>query len=136
MDVLNTISPGRNNSSNGLLTPALDDHSLQAEAKEAGMFGLIAALSFLLNSLFCVIMMKKPAMLKRPHNILLFSLAITDLLTGLYGFIKANLTGPKFKTICKLFNVNSAYKIKASQRKQLSRVQSDHITRKHQNCHL
>ena len=85
-----TFSPRRNNSSNGLSTPALDDHSFQAEAREAGMFGLIAALSFLLNSLFCVIMLKKPAMLKRPHNILLFSLAITDLLTGLYSFIKTN----------------------------------------------
>ena len=83
MDAQGALSSRRNNSSNGLSTPALDDHSLQAETREAGMFGVIAALSFLLNSLFCVIMMKKPAMLKRPHNILLFSLAITDLLTGL-----------------------------------------------------
>ena len=83
MNAQSTFLPLRNNSSNGLSTPALDDHSLQAEARKAGMFGFIAALSFLLNSLFCVIMMKKPAMLKRPHNILLFSLAITDLLTGL-----------------------------------------------------
>ena len=90
MDEQSTFSPRRNNSSNGLSTPALDDHSLQAEAREAGMFGLIAVVSFLLNSMFCVIMLKKPAMLKRPHNILLFSLAITDLLTGLYSFIKTN----------------------------------------------
>ena len=83
MDAQSTFSPLRNNSSNGVSTPASDDHSLQAEAREAGIFGLTAVLSFLLNSLFCVIMMKKPAMLKRPHNILLFSLAITDLLTGL-----------------------------------------------------
>ena len=46
------------------------------------MYGVIAALSFLLNLLFSVIMIRKPTMLKRPHNILLFSLAITDLLTG------------------------------------------------------
>ena len=83
MDAQSTLSSRRNNSSNGLPTPALDDHSLEAGTREAGMFGVIAALSFLLNSLFCVIMMKKPAMLKRPHNILPFSLAITDLLTGL-----------------------------------------------------
>lgn len=50
---------------------------------EKVIYGVIAALSFLLNFLFCVIMVRKPAMLKRPHNILLFSLAITDLLTGL-----------------------------------------------------
>jgi len=79
-----TSSPLWNNSSNGVSTPALDYHSLQADSSKALMLGLIAALSFLLNSLFCVIMMRKPAMLKRPHNILLFSLAITDLLTGLY----------------------------------------------------
>ena len=95
-DAQSTFSPLRNNSSNGLSTPALDDHSLQAKAREAGMFGVIAALSFLLNSLFCVIMMKKPAMLKRPHNILLFSLAITDLLTGLRLYKKTNLAGPNF----------------------------------------
>ena len=82
MNAQSTFSPLRNNSSNGMSTPALDDHGPQAEARDAGMFGLIAALSFLLNSLFCVIMMKKPAILKRPYNILLFSLEITDLLTA------------------------------------------------------
>ena len=45
MDAPNTFSPRRNNSSNGLSTPALDDHSLQAEGSVAGMLGLIAALS-------------------------------------------------------------------------------------------
>ena len=62
--------------------PLKNEGDSQARAREI-MFGIIAALSFLLNFLFCVIMMRKPAMLKRPHNILLFSLAITDLLTGL-----------------------------------------------------
>ena len=83
MDAQSTFSPPRDNSSNGVSTSVLDDHSLQAKAIKAWVLGTIAALSFLLNSLFCVIMMRKPAMLKRPHNILLFSLAITDLLTGL-----------------------------------------------------
>lgn len=108
MDTQGTFAPLRNNSSNGLSTPALEDDSLQVEAREAGMFGLIAALSFLLNSLFCLIMMKKPAMLKRPHNILLFSLAITDLLTGLYSFIETDLTVPNFK----LKQVRSRHQIK------------------------
>ena len=94
MDSQSTFSPLRNNSSHGLSTPALDDHS--RETRESGMFGVIATLSFLLNSLFCVIMMKKPAMLKRPHNILLFSLAITDLLTGLRLYKKTNLADPNF----------------------------------------
>ena len=83
MNAQRTFLPLRNISSDRMSTPALDDHSLQTEAIMAGMFGFIAALSFLLNSLFCVNMVRKPAMLKRPHNILLFSLAITDLLTGL-----------------------------------------------------
>ena len=75
----NTSSVMRN-----ISTPNPLDHEggSQARAREI-MFGVIAALSFLLNFLFCVIMTRKPAMLKRPHNILLLSLAITDLLTGL-----------------------------------------------------
>lgn len=64
------------------LNPLNNEENIQTKARET-MFGVIAALSFLLNFLFCVTMMRKPAMFKRPHNILLFSLAITDLLTGL-----------------------------------------------------
>ena len=67
-----------NNSNEGLSTSTADAY---ARAREV-IYGVIAALSFLLNFLFAVIMIRKPAMLKRPHNILLFSLAITDLLTG------------------------------------------------------
>ncbi len=82
METLSTSSRLQNDSGKELPTPAIEDQSFQANVREA-TFGVIAALSFLLNFLFCVIMMRKPAMLKRPHNILLFSLAITDLLTGL-----------------------------------------------------
>ena len=82
MENLSTPSQTKNISSKELFTPAIEDQSSQAKAREV-MFGVIAALSFLLNFLFCVIMIRKPARLKRPHNILLFSLAITDLLTGL-----------------------------------------------------
>ena len=67
-----------NNSNEGLSISTADAY---ARAREV-IYGVIAALSFLLNFLFAVIMIRKPAMLKRPHNILLFSLAITDLLTG------------------------------------------------------
>ena len=65
-----------NNLSEGLSTSTAD-----AYAREV-IYGVIAALSFLLSFLFAVIMIRKPTILKRPHNILLFSLAITDLLTG------------------------------------------------------
>ena len=69
----------RNISSEGLSTTTTADVS--ARAREV-TYGVIAGLSFLLNFLFSVVMIRKPAMLKRPHNILLFALAITDLLTG------------------------------------------------------
>lgn len=45
-------------------------------------FWVIAIVSFVLNLLFAIVIARKPSMLKRPHNILLFSLAITDMLTG------------------------------------------------------
>ena len=82
MESLITPSQRKNISNEEPSTPAIEDQSSEAKAREV-MFGVIAALSFLLNFLFCVIMIRKPARLKRPHNILLFSLAITDLLTGL-----------------------------------------------------
>jgi len=47
-------------------------------------FSLIASASFSFNLLFCVMLLKKPSMLKRPHNILLFSLAVVDMLTGVF----------------------------------------------------
>ena len=71
-------------------SPLSSEEDSQAKARQK-MFGVIAVLSFLLNFLFCVIMMRKPAMMKKPHNILLFSLAITDLLTGLLELIKIYL---------------------------------------------
>ena len=46
------------------------------------LFCLIAAASFLFNLLFCIVLVKKPAMLKKQHNIFLFSLAVADMLTG------------------------------------------------------
>ena len=67
-------------SSEGLSKLTTDAYSRAREV----VYGVIAALSFLLNFLFALIMIRKLALLKRPHNILLFSLAITDLLTGWY----------------------------------------------------
>lgn len=45
-------------------------------------FSLIASSSFFFNLLFCVILLRNHAMLKKSHNILLFSLAVVDMLTG------------------------------------------------------
>jgi len=47
-------------------------------------FCVIAAASFLFNLLFCFVLLRKPSMLKKPHNILLFSLAVADMLTGVF----------------------------------------------------
>ncbi|XP_022786137.1 beta-4C adrenergic receptor-like [Stylophora pistillata] len=47
-------------------------------------FWVIAVVSFVLNLLFAVVLARKPSMLKRPHNILLFSLAVVDMLTGVF----------------------------------------------------
>lgn len=46
------------------------------------VFGLIALLSFLGNLLFCVVLLRKKCLLKKPYNILLLVLAVTDMLTG------------------------------------------------------
>ena len=45
-------------------------------------FGLIAAVSFVSNALFCFLLYKKPVLLKKPHNILLLTLATIDMMTG------------------------------------------------------
>jgi len=98
-----SISTARmgNVSSNGPLTTTEGDQS--SRAREV-VYGVIAALSFLLNSLFCVVMIRRPTMMKRPHNILLFTLALADLLTGLYsssasGFVLFILTFSHIQTL-------------------------------------
>ena len=45
-------------------------------------FGVIAFLSCLDNSLLCLVMLRRRRMLTKPYNKLIFSLAITDFLTG------------------------------------------------------
>ena len=45
-------------------------------------FCVIAVISFTFNLLFCIVLLRKRSMLKKAHNILLFSLAVVDMLTG------------------------------------------------------
>ncbi|XP_078359264.1 galanin receptor 2a-like [Oculina patagonica] len=47
-------------------------------------FCVIAVASFTFNLLFCIVLLRKPSMLRKPHNILLFSLAVVDMLTGVF----------------------------------------------------
>lgn len=52
------------------------DHALEVS------FWVIAVASFTFNLSFCIVLLRKPSLLKKPHNILLFSLAVVDMLTG------------------------------------------------------
>lgn len=58
------------------------------EAKDYGIvmktsFGIIASLSFFGNLLLCLVIFMKRSMLNKPYNILICSLAVTDMLTGM-----------------------------------------------------
>lgn len=46
-------------------------------------FGMIAVLALTCNGLFCVVLLMNRRMLNTACNILLFSLAVTDMLTGM-----------------------------------------------------
>lgn len=70
---------GKGENQSGLFT---EQGESQSEAVLEVAFSLIAGSAFLLNLMFCVVLLKKRAMLRKPHNTLLFNLAITDLLTG------------------------------------------------------
>lgn len=48
------------------------------------IFWVIAVVSFTSNSLFCIVLLRKRSMLRKAHNILLFSLAVVDMLTGVF----------------------------------------------------
>ena len=45
-------------------------------------FGLIAAIALFGNGLLCVVILKNYRMLRSAYNLLIFSLAVTDMLTG------------------------------------------------------
>ena len=45
-------------------------------------FGFIAALAFIGNGLFCILILKNYRMLRSAYNLLIFSLAVTDMITG------------------------------------------------------
>ena len=45
-------------------------------------FGFIAALALIGNGLFCILILKNYRMLRSAYNLLIFSLAVTDMITG------------------------------------------------------
>lgn len=55
-----------------------DEHS----SVMAAVCGLIALISFVGNLLLCVVILKRRSMLAKPYNVLIFNLAVMDMLTG------------------------------------------------------
>ena len=49
-------------------------------------FCIIALEAFVSNGLLCVVILKNRKMLRSAYNLLIFSLAVTDLLTGNFTF--------------------------------------------------
>lgn len=47
----------------------------------------IALFSFTGNLLLCIVILKRRSMLTKPYNVLIFNLAVTDMLTGEDNFI-------------------------------------------------
>jgi len=82
-----------NNSTNALycgdnITLHNDSSHISVEAKDYGVvmktsFGIIASLSFFGNLLLCLVIFMKRSILKKAYNILIGSLAVTDMLTGM-----------------------------------------------------
>lgn len=66
-------------------------NNISVEAKDYSAatktsFGLIASLSFFGNLLLCLVIFMKRPMLKKPYNILIFNLAVADMLTGTLSY--------------------------------------------------
>lgn len=59
------------------------EHSLVVTA----VCGFIAIFSFIGNLLLCIVILKRRSMLTKPYNVLIFNLAVTDMLTGEICFI-------------------------------------------------
>ena len=51
------------------------------------IFGVIAVLSILGNLLLCLVISRKRSMLKKPYNVLILNLAVTDMLMGRSDFV-------------------------------------------------
>ena len=79
---------------------------VQSEPALRVAFSMIAGSAFVLNLMFCVVLLKKRAMMKKPYNTLLFNLAITDLFTGEISY-KPKFGDPERKVIdTKLHGIN------------------------------
>lgn len=82
-----------NNSTNALNVSGDNVTDPNVEVKDYGVvmktsFGIIASLAFFGNFLLCLVIFMKRSMLNKPYNILIYSLAVTDMLTGmLYHFM-------------------------------------------------
>ncbi|EDO48105.1 predicted protein [Nematostella vectensis] len=58
-------------------------------------FGIITSLSLVGNILICVVVLRRRRLLRKPYNILILNLAITDLLTGIFLAITPDFLIPE-----------------------------------------
>ena len=54
----------------------------ETDVTRRAFFGVIAVGAFFSNLLLCIVLLRRRRMLKKPYNILILNLAITDTLTG------------------------------------------------------
>ena len=62
------------------------------------LFSVISLLAFGGNGLFCAVILRHHRLLRSPYHILIFSLAVTDMLTGKLKKDRQNYATNRYKT--------------------------------------
>jgi len=78
-NITSALAPTKNNESDSSGTSKMNNVEMLFKKI---IFVVIAVVAILGNSLFCAVLVRKRASLRRPYNKLLLSLSVTDLLTG------------------------------------------------------
>jgi len=78
-NITSALAPTKNNESDSAGTSKMNNVEMLFKKI---IFVVIAVVAILGNSLFCAVLVRKRASLRRPYNKLLLSLSVTDLLTG------------------------------------------------------
>jgi len=81
-----------NSSTSTKISGNLIEDPLDSSPAIRALFGTVAGLSLFSNALLCIVMLRRREMLTKTYNILIFSLAVTDMMTGkiveLFSFSK------------------------------------------------
>lgn len=89
-------------------------------------FSLIAGASFSFNLLFCVMLLRNRAWLKKSHNVLLFSLAVVDMLTGKV-YNSTTVSRLSTKVFSKLIHISMGLHLKRRRSLQKAFNKSPHL---------